>query len=289
MVELIIPGSFNHYEIQNLKLYRGKYQIDFTENGEKDLDKIVYPNKYLIRNLPNMAYDLRVFFTETETRTQKTLMSYIKNNLTFTDLRIVDSQIQYGTFFNYIREYENSDLIDMHAYWDHPAFPDGHAWDRSLFTINNTPMIKVKNFGTLCTVTKGKFYNKPFTVSEYNHPFPNEHLHEKFALYGSWLSFHDYDAIYHFAYDQPQEKEDDYISGYFKMTGNPIDFAMSPYTVLAFRNHYVKKSNNYVKLKLTKGFIAKKMKEKYYSMKTFLEDYFYGGWNAIFEVQILIL
>ena len=108
VVTLIVPGSINHYEVQNLMLYKGKYQIDFTEKGEKNLEKIVYPNTYLIKNLPNMAYDLRVFFTETETRTQKTLMNYIKNDLNFKNLYIVDSQIQYGTFFNYVREYENS-------------------------------------------------------------------------------------------------------------------------------------------------------------------------------------
>ena len=108
LVKIILPPSVNIFEFKNLKLYQGKGSTNFTENGEKDLEKILFPNNALIQNLPNMAYDLRVFFTETETRTQKTLMNYIKNDLNFKNLYIVDSQIQYGTFFNYVREYENS-------------------------------------------------------------------------------------------------------------------------------------------------------------------------------------
>ena len=51
-----------------------------------------------------MAYDLRLFFKDTETNTQKNLTNYIKNELNFKNLFIVDSQISYGSFFTYIRE-----------------------------------------------------------------------------------------------------------------------------------------------------------------------------------------
>ena len=145
-------------------------------------------------------------------------------------------------------------------------------------------MIKSKTFGTLNSITKGKCYNKPFTVSEYNHPFPSEYLHEKFAMLGSWSAFHDFDAIYQFSYDQ---SKNEYISGYFEMSSNPIDFAMAPYITLAFRQNYVQKSENNVKVKLTKGYIEEKMKDKNYKMDQFLENYFYAGWNSKYEVQIL--
>ena len=71
------------------------------------------------------------------------------------------------------------------------------------------------------------------------------------------------------------------------MSTNPIDFAMAPYITLAFRQNYVQKSENYVKVKLTKGYIEEKMKDKNYNMNQFLENYFYTGWNAVYEVQIL--
>jgi len=283
-VKIIFPPSINHYEIKNLKLYKGRGQINFTENGEKTLDKILYPVSTLKQILPNMAYDLRLFFQYTEANTQKTLTNYIKNDLKFNNLFILDSQISHGSFLSYERESELSDMTDIHGYWDHPQFQTGYSWDKAYYSIQNIPMFKSKAFGTFSVITKGKCYNKPFTVSEYNHPFPNEHLHEKFVMIGSWSAFHDFDAIYQFSYGDSKKE---YILGYFGMSSNPIDFAMAPYITLAFRQNYVQKSENYVKVKLTKGYIREKMKGKSYDMNEFLEDYFYPGWNAIYEVQIL--
>ena len=283
-VKIILPPTINHYEVKDLKLYKGKKDTNFTENGDKNIEKILYPTNDLIQNLPNMAYDLRSFFMFTETNTQKNITNYIKKNLSFPNLLVLDSQISYGSFFTYQRENDNSDIIDIHGYWEHPQFEAGHSWDMKYYSIKNTPMIKSKTFGTFNSISKGKCYNKPFTISEYNHPFPNEHLHEKFAMFGSWSAFHDYDAIYQFSYDQANEE---YISGYFKMSSNPIDFAMSPYIALAFRKKYVLKSKNYVKVKLTKGYISQKMKDKNYNMNEFLSNHFYAGWNAVYEVQII--
>jgi hypothetical protein len=285
VVEIILPSKINIYEVNNLKIYKGKAYTSFTENNEKNLDKILYPNSTLIQNLPNMAYDLRYFFYQTETNTQKNLTNFIKNDLGFNKLYIVDSQVNYGIFFSYVRENENSDLIDIHGYWDHPKFPDGLLWKRDYYYIQNSPMIKSSTFGTFDGLSKGKIYGKPYSISEYNHPFPNEHSHEKFAMFGSWSAFHDYDAIYQFSYDQA--RDEDYITRYFKMSSNPVDFAMAPYIALAFRKNYVKKSNNYVKVKLTKGYIMEKMRDRNYNMKQFLQNYLYTGWSAYFEVQII--
>ena len=285
VVKIVFPQAINNYEIKNFKLYKGQTDMIFTENGEKNLDKILYPTSAMIQNIPNMAYDLRKFFLFTETNTQKNLTNFIKETLHFPELFVLDSQISYGSFFSYQRENDYSDIIDIHGYWDHMIFEAGHQWDINYYTIKNTPMIKSKEFGPFNSISKGKCYNKPFTVSEYNHLFPNEHLHEKFAMFGSWSAFHDYDAIYQFTYDQ--KKNEEYISSPFKMSSNPIDLAMSPYIALAFRKNYVQKSKNYVKVKFTKGYIAEKMKEKNYYMDNFLSNYFYAGWSAVYEVEII--
>ena len=282
--KIILPTSINKYEITNLKVYKGRYHINFTENGEKNLEKILYPNSTLIQNLPNMAYDLRLFFYHTEINTQNNITNYIKNDLGFKNLYVLDSQINYGSFLTFMRESELSDISDIHSYWEHPSFEEGHSWDKNFYFIKNTPMVKSQTFGTLNRLTKGKSKNKPYTISEYNHPFPSEYLHEKFAFFGSWPSFHDFDAIYQFCYDQSDEG---YISSYFSMATIPIDFSLAIYTALAFRSYYVPKSDNYVKVKLNKGYILEKMKDKNYNFEQFLENYFYTGWNAVFEVEII--
>ena len=282
--KFILPTSINNYEFNNMKIFKGRNEIIFTQNGEKNLDKILYPNSTLINNLPNMAYDLRLFFYTTEINTQKNLTNYIKNILGFKNLFVLDSQIYYGSFLSYVRESEFSDICDSHNYWEHPSFPSDHSWDRNYYSIKNTPMIKSKTFGTLNRLTKGRNRNKPYTISEYNHPFPSEHLHEKFAFLGSWAAFHDFDAIYQYCYDQ-SDKE--YISSYFSMATNPADFALAPYAALALRKNYVKKSNNFVRIKLSKGYIYEKMKDKNYGLNDFLDMFFYTGWNAVFEIELI--
>ena len=286
LVKIVLPPIINIFEIKNTKFYKGRGVIKFTEDGEENLDKILYPDYKLIQSLPNMAYDLRLFFKYTETKTQNEITNYIKNDLSFKDLLIYDSQVYYS-FYSYEKEYDNSDICDIHGYWGHPEFEKGHDWDMNYYTIYNQPMIKSSIFGTFNSISKGKCFNKPFTVSEYNHPFPNEFLHEKFAMFGSWSAYHDYDAIYQYSYDQPSEKEKDYIAGIAEMATNPIDLAMIPYIILAFRKNYIEKSKDKVLLKLTKGYINEKMREKKFYMEEFLDNFFYAGWNAIYEVEIM--
>ena len=270
--KIIFPPSINYYEIKNFKIFKGQEEIIIAENNIKSLDKIFYPNDTLLNKIPNMAYDLRLFFKNTEINTQKTLTNYIKNELNFRNIFIFDSQVDFGSIFSSERESELSDIIDIHGYWQHPSWPKGHEWDRNYYSIENTPMIKSSFFGTLGMITCEKIYNKPFTISEYYHPFPNEHLHEKFAMLGSWASFHDFDGIYQYSYEI---NKDEYIKNYFDMASNSIDFAMTPYITFAFRNNYIKKSKNYVKVKINKGFLNFKMKETTYKMYYFLLNHYY--------------
>ena len=282
--KFILPPSINFYEIKNFKLYIGQEEKIISENNIKSLDKILYPNNKLLSNVMNMAYDLRCFFNYLETNTQNTLTNYIKNELGFKNLFILDTQPSFGSFYSLERETELSDIIDTHNYWGHPTFPSNHKWDMKYYSIPNKPLVQSPSYGTLGTLSCLKYYNKPFTISEYNHPHPNEHSHEKFAMFGSWSAFHDYDAIYQFHYDFNKE---DYIAGYFGLASNPVDFAMAPYVALAFRSNYVPKSKNHIKIKLNKGFINQKMK----GITTFsglgLCSYYHPGWDAVFDFEIV--
>jgi len=282
--KIYLPPSVNFYEVKNLKLFIGQEEITISEKSEKSLDKILYPKNQLLNDIPNMAYDLRRFFSYLETNTQNTLTNYIKNELGFKNLYILDSQPSLGTFYSLERETELSDIIDIHNYWEHPIFPYNHMWDMDYYTIPNKPMIQSSGYGTFWSLTCGKYYNKPYTISEYNHPYPNEHSHEKFTMLGSWAAFHDFDALYQYTYDQSRNE---YITGYFAMAPNPIDFAMAPYAALALRFSYVPKSKNYIKIKLNKGFINQKMK----GTKTFsglgLYSYYHPGWDAVFDFEII--
>ena len=100
IVKIFIPPEVNYYEIKDLKFYKGKIETTITEGNSRTLDTLLYPNDSLLSSLPNMAYDLRRFFYYTETNTQKSLQNYIKNDLGFKDIYIIDSQVNYGSMFS---------------------------------------------------------------------------------------------------------------------------------------------------------------------------------------------
>lgn len=82
----------------------------------------------------------------------------------------------------------NMDFIDTHTYWDHPQFPN-KPWDGNDFRIHNKSMLEDKNLGIIGRITKRHTtakaqFNKPFTITEWNHCFPNQYAYETPPAYG---------------------------------------------------------------------------------------------------------
>ena len=73
--------------------------------------------------------------------------------------------------------HQGLDYIDDHAYWDHPRFPNV-AWSPTDWLIQNQSMLADPNLGTIPGIFGGyQIQDKPFTISEYNHPQPTYTIH----------------------------------------------------------------------------------------------------------------
>ncbi len=134
----------------------------------------------------------------------------------------------------------NGDYIDNHSYWDHPQFPN-IPWSSTDWLINNTPMVRATDGGTIPALFGGVgFKNKPFTVSEYNHAFPNRYQSEGVLFLCSYASFHDVDGIMFFDYGSTvNDWESDRIDGYFDIHRNTAMMALMPACARAFRDHFI--------------------------------------------------
>src|SRR5690606_18444231 len=64
------------------------------------------------------------------------------------------------------------DFIDAHVYWQHPAI-----WGR-----RNTPMVDDPLDSTIVKLSRSPFLDRAFTVSEVNHPNPNEYAAEMIPI-----------------------------------------------------------------------------------------------------------
>jgi hypothetical protein len=134
---------------------------------------------------------------------------------------------------------EDMDYLDDHSYWDHPSFPHV-AWDSYDWQINNQPMVKDGSFSAISSVFSGLAYqNKPFTVSEYNHPAPNRFRTEMPAAMAAYASFHGADGIMFFDYNDDVAWDADVLNGYFRLDRDNSIMALFPSCAWAYRKGYI--------------------------------------------------
>lgn len=95
-----------------------------------------------------------------------------------------------------------ADLVLTNDYWDHPQlWKINNDWNRVLYApINNTSMIKNPSMSTVSNISKYKWYNKPFLVTEYNACYPNEFILEGIPLIAAYSRLQDIDGMLQFDY-----------------------------------------------------------------------------------------
>jgi len=135
------------------------------------------------------------------------------------------------------------DYTDNHAYWDHPDFP-GVMWSPTTWTIDNQPMVKSENGGSVASLFSGPpFLGKPSTISEYNHSFPNKYQSEAVPFLTAYASLQDVDGVMFFSYNHTDDWENDkvggYLGGYFDLHRNAALMSLIPSCAYAFRNFLV--------------------------------------------------
>jgi len=116
------------------------------------------------------------------------------------------------------------DVIDTHAYWNHPVFPST-PWDSSDWHVVNEPMVNHLDDGTLSGLALKKVYNKPLIVSEYNHPAPNMYDAETVMTLATYAALQDWDGIFLFDYGSSDDWDAMRIRGYFDVDQHPIKMA----------------------------------------------------------------
>lgn len=178
--------------------------------------------------------DWLAFLADTERAYSMNMRDYLKNDLHLHSL-VICSQISWGGLSGVYRE-QDMDFADNHAYWQHPQFP-GKPWDPVDWRIENISMVPALGKGdTLSGLAQYRVADKPYTVSEYNHPAPNDYQTETVPLYASFAAFQDWDAIYLFDYGNYGSKADNsQIQSYFDVGQNPAKWAFVPAAAMIFR------------------------------------------------------
>ena len=132
------------------------------------------------------------------------------------------------------------DVVDSHAYWHHPSFP-GSSWNTKDYYVKNQSLVSDDKGGTLTDLAKLRIYGKPFSVTEYDHPYPSQFSAEMMPMFAVMASLQDWDCVYSFCYDISQKRPESVkITGYFDQANNPAKIAGVPVAARIFREFRIK-------------------------------------------------
>ncbi|MGB8353993.1 MAG: carbohydrate binding domain-containing protein [Chthoniobacteraceae bacterium] len=138
------------------------------------------------------------------------------------------------------------DVVDVHAYWQHPHFPR-KQWDMKDWTVKNIPMAGEPDGGTIPGLAERRVAGKPLICTEYNEAAPNTHAGETFLLVNAYAALQDWDGIFVFAYSHRHDDWDSRrIGSFFDIDQHPVKLVTLPAAVSLFLRGDVSKARNVV-------------------------------------------
>jgi hypothetical protein len=132
------------------------------------------------------------FYAHLETSFMEEMKKYLRESLGVKSVIVGTADHTYWIpNLPLLRSTSRMDSIDGHAYWQHPAI-----WGE-----RNTPMVNDPLHSTVVKLARSPMVNKPYIVSEVNHPNPNEYACEMIPILASYAAFQDWDGIYVYTFE----------------------------------------------------------------------------------------
>jgi len=158
-------------------------------------------------------YTETLFYTDIEKSFSQDFRRFLKETLGVKPLVVFTADHTYWIpGLPLLRSTSLMDIVDAHVYWQHPA----------IWGMRNTPMVNQPLASTVVKLTRSAFAGKPFTVSEVNHPNPNEYSAEMIPILAAYGAFQDWDGITFYSFE-PR------ITGQYEhFVPDPFDIALDP-------------------------------------------------------------
>jgi hypothetical protein len=162
---------------------------------------------------------------------------------------ITGTQMGYGGLA-ILDSQDGLDYQDNHFYIDHYAFPNT-AWDGLDWRIRDAAAAD-NGWSSFLDMAWARQAGRPYTVSEYNQPWPNTHGAEIDPSLAAFASFQDWDAIIHFAYSHGRNWDDGVPNG-FNINGDWTKFPVVGQSAWLFRTGGAKPSGAILTVPVTVG------------------------------------
>jgi hypothetical protein len=153
------------------------------------------------------------FYMEMESNYFRDMKAYLKTTLGVKSPIVGTADHAHsGSSYPLLASTSMMDIVDGHTYWQHPG-PRG---------IPNTPMVNDPFNSTVVELSRTAFAGKPYTVSEVNHPYPNEWASEGIPILAAYAGFHDWDGIFWYTFEPKLSPE------WKPYVGDPFDISLNP-------------------------------------------------------------
>ncbi len=165
------------------------------------------------------------------------------------------------------------DSMDCHAYWQHPRFP-GRPWDKRNWFIENTPMLDSPEKSTIAALCRSAVLGKPFTVGEYNHPFPNEYGCEAPLLIAAYAALQDWDGVCFYTFGHKwseRELSGNVVTGYFDIANEVSKMAQMPVAAALLRWGLVRPAKRLVTVSYSPNWCFDSLRHKTWRIQFFTE------------------
>jgi len=134
------------------------------------------------------------------------MYKYLKNELKV-KVPVTSTQLSYSM----PATFEGMDYYDMHAYWQHPHV--NVYWKG-----NNIPMVNDPDGGEISQLVARRYAGKPYTVSEYNHPYPCFYGAEGQPMLHAYAAFHGWDGVFAYSWNNRMNEEPELQEYFFSFT-----------------------------------------------------------------------
>jgi ribosomal protein S6 len=203
----------------------GTYEIadvSFQSGAKSDLDPTARIENGTIRAVRTTGFvplearrDFYQFLVDTERAYWTGMAQYLKHDLKA-------KSVISGTQLGYSPPHVQADLdyIDNHSYWCHPS-PVSKDW-----RIGNVPM--VNSMSCILGLAGQRVDGKPYTVSEYNHPFPNQYGAEGQVLLRAYGALQGWDGVFEYTYNHSPNFEPDRNTYFFSIIARTDVLAQFP-------------------------------------------------------------
>jgi hypothetical protein len=181
-------SEINNSSVQNKSYVPGDIEKGFARNVIPLLKKDnIFPQQALS--------DFIQFLEETELSYWTGMYSFIKEDL---KAKPPVSGTQLGYSPPHIQAL--LDYIDIHAYWRHPQGGWISLTAKEPWTIDNDAMVNtLGNIKDRLAIMRVN--NKPYTISEYNHPYPNQYGAEGQPMLCIYGRLQGWDGVFQYSYN----------------------------------------------------------------------------------------